>query len=397
MPWEWSSTNWARLNGNPARDGDPASSPAAVQADNEALVVFWRGTDNALWHRWQDPDSEWRQPPLSLGGELTSGPAAVRAENKRLVAFWRGTDNALWHRWQNLDFNWSEPMSLGDPLTSGPAAVLAANKRLVVFWRGADNALWHRWQDLDFGWSQAPLSLAEGLAGGPAAVLAANERLVVFWRGTDNALWHRRQDLDFGWSQAPESLADGLTSDPSAALRENRLSVFWRGTDNALWHRWQDPFASDEWVPAPISLGAMLTSGPAAITTVKGSLAAFVRGADNGLHHRGQNWVSPPVPGSPYFLPMRAETATTPYEGSIFRGLFPGDAKVAGIRLEGSGSAQLANAVLTHVGHLQANTLVVPNQTTHVFDGQPLEGLWRADVRGSGLTLTNVSLRFDWE
>jgi hypothetical protein len=43
--------------------------------------------------------TRWSQP-MSLGGRLAGDPAAVLAENGRLVAFWRGTDNALWHRWQ---------------------------------------------------------------------------------------------------------------------------------------------------------------------------------------------------------------------------------------------------------------------------------------------------------
>jgi hypothetical protein len=61
MPFDWSSTTWVSLDGNPASDGDPASGPAAVLAANAQLVIFWRGTDGALWHRWQDPDLVWRE------------------------------------------------------------------------------------------------------------------------------------------------------------------------------------------------------------------------------------------------------------------------------------------------------------------------------------------------
>jgi beta-glucosidase/6-phospho-beta-glucosidase/beta-galactosidase len=297
MPWQWSS--WASLG------GELAGAPAAVRAQNGRLVVLWRGTDNALWHRWQDPDFAWRVPPVSLG-ELPGAPAALLAANGRLVAFWRGTDNALWHRWQDPDFAWREPpMSLGGELAGDPAAVLAENGRLVVFWRGTDNALWHRWQEPDFAWREPPMSLGDVMVDSPTAVLAENGRLVVFWRGPDNALWHRWQDPDFAWRQPPMSLGGELTAAPAAVLTEiRRLRAFWRGADNALWHRRQDrEFAWGE----AASLGGQLTSGPAAARAEGGGLAAFGRGTDNAIWYREQR--------RPFL--MGAATAGRQNEGGI--------------------------------------------------------------------------------
>jgi hypothetical protein len=193
--------------------------------------------------------TRWSQG-MSLGGELAGDPAAVLAENGRLVAFWRGTDNALWHRWQEQDFSWSQPMSLGARLAGDPAAVLAENGRLVALWRdiisvvpglGPAYSLWHIWQELDFSWQVPPSPLGGEVAGDPAAVLAENGRLVVFVRGTNDLLWYRWQEPNFSWASVVQ-LGGELAGDPAAVLAENRRAVaFWRGTDNALWHIWQEP------------------------------------------------------------------------------------------------------------------------------------------------------------
>jgi V8-like Glu-specific endopeptidase len=272
--------------------GELASGPSAVLADNGRLVVFWRGSDDALWHRWQDPDFSWREPPMSLGGDLTSGPSATLAANGRLVAFWRGTDDALWHRWQDEDFAWrAPPMSLGGDLTGAPSALLAENGRLVAFWRGSDDALWHRWQDPDFSWREPPMWLSGQLASSPSAVRAANGRLVAFWRGTDGALWHRWQDEDFWWREPPMWLGGDLTGAPSALLAENgRLVAFWHGADDALWHRWQEVDFS--WPELPLGLGGELASesAPSAVLAANGRPVVFWRGTDNALWHRWQDF-----------------------------------------------------------------------------------------------------------
>jgi hypothetical protein len=83
----------------------------------------------------------------SIGGVLTSDPAATLNEPGGLVVFARGTDNAIWHTWQDqINGNWSPWESLGGNWTSGPAAALYRDGRLNVFARGTDNAIWTRWQ-----------------------------------------------------------------------------------------------------------------------------------------------------------------------------------------------------------------------------------------------------------
>ena len=90
----------------------------------------------------------------SLGG-VFQGAGAVLQTGGRLVVFARGTDNAILHRWQtSSNGNWSDWESLGGQSTSDPDAALNAPGGLVDFTRGTDNAIWHAWQDRPNGpWS----------------------------------------------------------------------------------------------------------------------------------------------------------------------------------------------------------------------------------------------------
>ena len=62
--------------------------------------MFVRGSDNALYHKWQNvPSGAW-SAWASEGGVLTSDIAVGQNADGRLEVFVRGTDNALWHKWQ---------------------------------------------------------------------------------------------------------------------------------------------------------------------------------------------------------------------------------------------------------------------------------------------------------
>jgi hypothetical protein len=115
-------------------------------------------------YNFVDPSSisgpPWPRPLrwASLGGVGTSDPGAVLQTGGRLVVFVRGTDNNLYHRWQMTENGeWAEWASIGAPpggATSGPDVALNAPGGLVVFARGGDNAIWHAWQDQPDGeWS----------------------------------------------------------------------------------------------------------------------------------------------------------------------------------------------------------------------------------------------------
>ncbi|HEV7240784.1 MAG TPA: matrixin family metalloprotease, partial [Thermoanaerobaculia bacterium] len=200
----------------------------------------------------------------SLSGVITSRVAVGRNADGRLEIFARGTDNALWHKWQTAPSAgpWSAWYSLGGVITSDPVAVSNGDGRLEVFARGTDNAVWHLWQTAPSagpwsGWS----SLGGVITSNIAAARNADGRLEIFARGTDNALWHKWQTAPSAgpWS-AWYSLGGVITSDPVTALNWNgRLEVFARGTDGAVWHLWQTAPSAGPW-SGWSSLGGVITS-----------------------------------------------------------------------------------------------------------------------------------------
>ncbi|WP_236644094.1 trypsin-like peptidase domain-containing protein [Sorangium cellulosum] len=237
----------------------------------QRLVVFAKGSDNAIWHKFYDGGwSSW----TSLGGSLTSSPSATLTREGRLTVFAKGSDNAIWHKY--YDGGWSGWTSLGGPLASAPAATVTREGRLTVFARGTDNAIWHKYYD--GGWS-GWTSLGGPLASAPAATVTREGRLTVFARGTDNAIWHKY--YDGGWSSWI-SLGGATTHDPAAVVTaEGRLVVFARSSSGELVHRYYDGGWSS-W----ISLGGAIASGPSAVVTAEGRLTVFARGADNAIWHK---------------------------------------------------------------------------------------------------------------
>jgi hypothetical protein len=279
-PW----SGWASLG------GVVTSDPAVFLNSDGRLEVFARGLDNAVWHNWQKaphagPWSGW----ASLGGVVTSDPVVVDNSDGRLEMFARGTDNALWHNWQKAPHAgpWSGWASLGGSITSDPSAFVNSDGRLEVFARGTDNALWHIWQTKAHAgpWSNWA-SLGGSITSDPVVVDNSDGRLEVFARGTDNALWHNWQTAAHagpwsGWA----SRGGVITSDPAAVVNsDGRLEVFARGTDNALWHIWQTVAHSGPW-SGWASLGGVINSDPVVVDNSDGRLEVFARGTNNALWH----------------------------------------------------------------------------------------------------------------
>ncbi|WP_387492769.1 hypothetical protein [Photorhabdus sp. RM96S] len=98
------------------------SKPAAYLNSDGQLEVFVRGSDNALWHNWQNDThsgswSNW----ASLGGGLSSGPDVVENANGYIEVFVRATDNALWNIKRTSPSSWSSWASLGGTLIDASA------------------------------------------------------------------------------------------------------------------------------------------------------------------------------------------------------------------------------------------------------------------------------------
>ena len=80
----------------------------------------------------------------SLAGVLTSEPVVGHNADGRLDVFVRGTNGALFHRWQLVPGGaWADWESLGGDLTSEITVSRTPDGRLAVSARGTDGALWY--------------------------------------------------------------------------------------------------------------------------------------------------------------------------------------------------------------------------------------------------------------
>jgi hypothetical protein len=183
--------------------------PSATLYRDGRLVVFARGSDGQIYHRWQTtPNGNWSGGWQSIGappGGALSDPDATLNQPGGLVVFARGADGAIWHCWQGqMNGNWSGWASLGSIATSGPGATLYRDGRRVVFVRGTDNTIWHRWQTTPNGnWSgwESIGAPPGGATSDPDATLNQPGGLVAFTRGADGAIWHCWQgQMNGNWS-----------------------------------------------------------------------------------------------------------------------------------------------------------------------------------------------------
>ncbi|MFE7765365.1 hypothetical protein [Streptomyces sp. NPDC057438] len=106
--------------------------------------MFFRGTDNALWHLPQTDDYDGWATLTSLGGTLTGNPAAAQAADGRLAAFhWGG--GHLWACEQNIinGAAWSAHERIAQNIGGEPVVEADGHGRLHVFFHGSDHAVWY--------------------------------------------------------------------------------------------------------------------------------------------------------------------------------------------------------------------------------------------------------------
>ena len=282
--------------------GGVFSSGVAVGNNRDGrLEVFGRGTDGAVYHKWQTtPNGGWIQHWYQLGGFIIGDPVVGQNEDGRLEVFVKGGDNALWKKWQTTpNGGWIEDWySLGGVITSDVVGV-GNNRdgRLEVFVRGPDNALWKKWQTTpNGGWIEDWYSLNSPLGGGITSDVIGvgnnqDGRLEVFVRGPDNALWKKWQTTpNGGWIEDWYSLGGVITSDVVGVgnNQDGRLEVFVRGPDNALWKKWQTT-PNGGWIEDWYSLGGVITSDVVGVGNNRdGRLEVFVKGPDNALWKKWQ-------------------------------------------------------------------------------------------------------------
>ncbi len=127
----------------------------------------------------------------SLGGVITSPPHAVifGELDDEILVFARGTDQALWNR-GFVNGSWREWTSLGHILASPPHAVVAAKETLAVFALGTDSAIWYtmggEWHSLGGTFSSAPYAVADGQN---IHVFAADANSALAWRKWNGSAW----------------------------------------------------------------------------------------------------------------------------------------------------------------------------------------------------------------
>ena len=308
---ERATSSWS----NWASQGGGLTSDIAVGRNADGrLEVFARGTDNAMWHKWQTaPNNGW-SGWASRGGVLTSNITVAQNADGRLEAFVRGTDNALWHNRQTSPGgSWSGWVSQGGVLTSNITVGRNADGRLELFVRGTDNALWHKWQTAPGGSWSGWASQGGVLTSDIAVGRNADGRMELFVRGTDNALWHKWQTAPnsgwAGWASQGGVLTSNITVGRNAS---GRMELFVRGTDNALWHKWQTA-PNSGWSPWA-SQGGVLTSNIAVAQNADGRLEVFARGTDGALWHK---WQGAPAIQPPADVMVGRDTRDTKVRGAV--------------------------------------------------------------------------------
>ena len=228
----WNGTSW----GGWSNIGYVTTAdPGATGNGASRIDLFWRGSDNQLYHGvWNG--SSW-SAAAALGGVLTSGAdASLRPGTPSHVDVWvAGSDHQLYHKWSDDGgVTFGAWQALGGYLTSDARAVSWSATRVDVFVRGSDNQLYHKWWSAGSPWSQWQ-ALGGILNSAPDVTSCAVGHLDVFVLGSDNGLWHR------GWNGSSwsgwQSLGGTWTSSPSAQCRPgtSTIDLFERGTNNAIW------------------------------------------------------------------------------------------------------------------------------------------------------------------
>lgn len=241
-------------------------------------VFAYTATDGSAWVR--DLANGVYSP---AGGHLTSGLAAIGSGSSVLI-FGRGTDNALWVNSCTPGGGCGSWASLGGAITAGPGAVFRgpATADYSVYARGTDGAVWGR-DHSSSGWG-AWHSLGGALLGGtgPAAAFLGHTYLLAV--GLNGILYLKEVGVTgFVAVRGLTSYTPALTALPSA------LVGFAQGTDGlGYYHRFLA--TSPDWHP----MGGALTSGLSAATQNATTTLTFGLGKDNQVYENTGTWTTYP-------------------------------------------------------------------------------------------------------
>ena len=273
----WTGGGWAG-----GSFGGWAKDLSLVSGPDGRMELFYIGTNDAIYHRWQAvPNGGWTGE-TRFGG-MAKSLSAVRWGDGHIELFYAGTNNHIYHRWWD-GRGWTGEVELGG-LASSIVAAANADGRAQVFYVGTNGGIYTRYWTTG-GWS------GEVSMGGQARQIAVNMwgdgHLEMFYVGLSTGLFHN-------WQVRPNGSWSGEASFPGQAKKvalgrwgDGRLEPVYIGTNNAIYHNWWGGRWTGE---APMGGEARdLTVG----TWPHGGIELFYVGANNWYaYHRwwtGRGW-----------------------------------------------------------------------------------------------------------
>jgi hypothetical protein len=232
---------------------------------------------------------------------MGSGPKAIRFHNGTIMVFARGTDRQYYQTTMTDVNEFSDWVSISDlTFTSPPVAIVNPSGQVLVFGTHAEtHTTWYAETNpisdgtLTFG---EFANLGQESTGTPAVVVDSEALLHVLIRGTNRGLWHLAEKYEHpaskSWGEW-ECLGGVMASGPNVPVSLNGVGlveVYGRAADKALWHRSQTAQqygSSVDWA-GWTSLGGVLASGPAVVSSDDGTSTVFARATDKAIYFKNQ-------------------------------------------------------------------------------------------------------------
>lgn len=289
--------------------------PAVVSSGRGRTDVFIRGTNTAVWHKWQDNSGPFWKPSDSgyedLGGQILGNVTAVSWGLNQIDVFALGTDKACWHMsWNGTA--WQAWESLGGRIIGDISAVSWGTNRLDLFVRGTDDGVWTKswngsaWSPNKTEWT----TLGGTTVSEPKAVCWGANRIDVFVRSTNNGIYQKTwngsnwEPTSDSWTSLGETVIDDFVVISKAS---NRLDLFVRGINNSVYQKSWDGSA---WVAGWNNLGGNIMLSPSAVGW-DSRITLAARGTNNTAYMKqfnGSTWddwasIGGPITGIPVLDP----------------------------------------------------------------------------------------------
>ena len=275
---------WAR----PVATGVRAwSAPSAVWTGS-AVAVFYQGASGRLWVlSYSENGRRAGLGVLTMMGRIGLGPCAVSAPGGVIDVFWRGSDDRLWHGQFTPGAGWSGPQQLASALRSAPSPVTSSPASTAVLWQGNHDSLWIISRGLSGTWSR-PRRLRMPAGGAPQATAQPTGGIEVYWT-TGSGMAGLQEAFDnsgTGW-HGPRNLGGQLSSAPLPATAAGAVRVLWLGQGHQIdytEHRSEGNWNALGWTKPAAAHQTWADSAPfAAVGGLTRTLRVFWRGQAGSL------------------------------------------------------------------------------------------------------------------